>query len=203
VKPGDRELGMDRAITRRDFLNGAAAVTAGALLPGCFEGSSPESTAAFPTGPGDYPPLRSGARGSPPGSFDVAHELAFAGRSRWGTAVEPDPGAYDLVVVGGGISGLTAAYLWHRRDPAARILILDNHDDFGGHARRNEFQVGDRTVLGYGGSQTLESPQYYSAEARALLREIGVDVTRFDDAYDMGFYRRHGLRGGTFFDRAT
>ena len=47
--------------------------------------------------------------------------------------------AYDLIVVGGGISGLAAAYFFRKQAAKSRILILDNHDDFGGHARRNEF----------------------------------------------------------------
>jgi spermidine dehydrogenase len=203
VSRSDRELGMDRGISRRDFLNGVGAVAAGALVSGCDD---PETMAAGGTDvadPANYPPLRSGSRGSHPGSFEVAHELAFQGKASWGSASEPDSGVYDLVVVGGGISGLTAAYLRQRQDPSARILILDNHDDFGGHAKRNEFRVGDRTVIGYGGSQTLESPQSYSDVSKQLLRDIGVDLKQLDAGYDVGFYRRHGLRGGTFFDRAT
>ena len=46
---------------------------------------------------------------------------------------------YDLVVVGAGLSGLAAAHFYREQRPAARILLLDNHDDFGGHAKRNEF----------------------------------------------------------------
>jgi spermidine dehydrogenase len=46
---------------------------------------------------------------------------------------------YDLIVVGGGISGLAAAYFYRKTaGPRVRILVLDNHDDFGGHAKRNE-----------------------------------------------------------------
>ena len=65
---------------------------------------------------------------------------------------------YDLVVVGGGISGLAAAWFYRRAKPSARILILDNHDDFGGHAKRNEFTLDGRRIIGYGGSQSLQSP---------------------------------------------
>jgi spermidine dehydrogenase len=193
----DRRLGMERAISRRDFLNGVGAVAAGALVPGCVDPATRELAGA------DHPPLRTGPRGSHPGSFETAHELALGGRKSWGSIHEPDSGIYDLVVVGGGISGLSAAYLQLRRDPTARILILDNHDDFGGHAKRNEFQVGGRTVIGYGGSQTLESPQYYSDISKELLRDIGVETKRLRAGYDVGFYRRHGLAGGTFFDRET
>jgi spermidine dehydrogenase len=190
---------MDRAISRRDFLNGVGAVAAGALVPGCV---APATTGAAGAA-ADYPPLRSGPRGSHPGSFEVAHELALRGNASWGASGEPDSGVYDLVVVGGGISGLTAAYLQLQKDPAARILILDNHDDFGGHAKRNEFQVADRTVIGYGGSQTLESPQYYTDISKKLLRDIGVELNQLQAGYDLDFFRRHGLGGGVFFDRAT
>jgi spermidine dehydrogenase len=194
---------MDRAISRRDFLNGVAAVAAGSLVPGCVGSTGTESSGSMADHSPDYPPIRSGLRGSHVGSFEVAHELAFGGRSSWGSIHEPDSGIYDLVVVGGGISGLSAAFVQLQKDPSARILILDNHDDFGGHAKRNEFQVGGRTVIAYGGSQTLESPQTYSDVSKALLRDIGVDIAKLGAAYDLGFFRRHGLRGGTFFDRAT
>jgi spermidine dehydrogenase len=194
---------MDREISRRDFLNGVGAVAAGALVSGCDGPTTTESTRAVAHDLSNYPPLRSGLRGSHDGSFEVAHKLALEGNKSWGSIGEPDAGVYDLVVVGGGISGLTAAYLQLRKDPSARILILDNHDDFGGHAKRNEFQLGDRTLIGYGGSQTLESPQYYSDDSKALLRDLGVDLQKLDAAYDVGFFRRNGLRGGTFFDRAT
>lgn len=190
---------MDRAISRRDFLNGVGVVAAGALVPGCVGPATTESGGAV----ANYPPARSGLRGNHAGSFEVAHELALRGRKGWGSIREPDSGLYDLVVVGAGISGLSAAYFQLRKDPSARILILDNHDDFGGHAKRNEFQVGDRTVIAYGGSQTLESPQYYSDTSKKLLRDIGIEIKHLDAAYDVGFYRRHGLAGGTFFDRAT
>ena len=196
---------MDRAISRRDFLNGASAVAAGALVSGCVGPATTEAIQAVADDPqaGIYPPARSGLRGSHAGSYEVAHELALGGRVDWGSIHEPDSGSYDLVVVGSGISGLTAAYLQLRKDPSSRILILENHDDFGGHAKRNEFQLGDRRVIGYGGSQTLESPQYYSDASKQLLRDIGIELKRLKAGYDLGFHRRHGLAGGVFFDRAT
>ncbi len=200
MKPRDHSLGMDRPITRRDFLNGVSAVAASTLIPGCADENGAGAPRSEPVG--GYPPARSGMRGSHPGSFEVAHELALRGRTDWGSVAEPESD-YDLVVVGGGISGLSSAYFWLQREPRARILILDNHDDFGGHAKRNEFQVGDRSVLGYGGSQTLEDPERYSGIALQLLKDLGVELNRFDEAYDRGFYRRYGLRGGVYFDQAS
>jgi len=103
--------------------------------------------------------------------------------------------------VGGGLSGLAAAHFFLKQKPKARILILDNHDDFGGHARRNEFQVGGRTLIGYGGNQSLEAPSGYSDVVKGLLRDLGVDIKRFDTAYDQEFYKRNGLAAGFYFNR--
>ena len=123
------------------------------------------------------------------------------GRQDWGPVEEPDSGSYDLVVVGAGISGLAAAHFYRKENPDARILILDNHDDFGGHAMRNEFDFGGRTLIGYGGSQSLEAPSGYSDVVSTLLGDLGVDVSRFNTAYDQEFYRRNGLGAGVYFNR--
>ncbi len=85
--------------------------------------------------------------------------------------------------------------------PGARILILDNHDDFGGHAKRNELYSNGTKLIGYGGSQTLQEPSSYPAPAKELLRDLNVDLTRFDSAYDQDFYRRNKLAPGIFFNR--
>jgi spermidine dehydrogenase len=202
----DHTLGMGRKITRRDFLHGAVgSVVAGAALgSGCASRSTPTGgvgLAGVPADPSTYPPSRLGMRGSHRGSFEVAHEMALSKRSDWGTAGEPDPDDYDLVVVGAGVSGLAAAVFWREQHPAARVLVLDNHDDFGGHAKRNEFAWGGRTILGYGGSQSFEEPSAYSDVAKGLLSRLGVEPSRIDDAYDDGFYRRHGLGPAIYFDR--
>jgi len=201
VKPTDRNLGMDRPISRRDLLHGMGALAASTLLPG--RALAEEMLALERAGEtaAGYPPARTGLRGSHVGSFETAHELAFKGRRDWGAVEEPDPAVYDLVVVGGGLSGLAAAHFYRKQQPKARILILDNHDDFGGHAKRNEFRVGGHTLIGYGGSQTLQEPSYYPDVVKGLLRDLGVDKNRFDTAYDQGFFKRNGLRGGIHFNR--
>jgi spermidine dehydrogenase len=199
MKPTDRNLGMDRPISRRDLLHGMGALAASALIPGCAQ---PNQVSALEhTGAVGYPPALTGFRGSHDGSFEVAHEFARKGRSDWGTVQSPDSDIYDLVIVGGGISGLAAAHFFSKQKPTARILILDNHDDFGGCARRNEFQVGGRTLIGYGGNQTLVQPSKYSDVVKGLMRDLGVDVERFETAYDWEFYRRNGLRAGIYFNR--
>lgn len=195
----DRSLGMDRSITRRDLLHGVGALAAGSLVAG--HALADAMLAMESRSSGVYPPALTGLRGNHAGSFEVAHQLAREGLHDWGPFELADDGVYDLVVVGAGISGLAAAHFYRKRYVDARILILDNHDDFGGHAKRNEFSVNDRSLIGYGGSQTFEEPSRYPAVARELLADLDIDLDRFYSAYDRGFFRRHGLAGGTFFCR--
>ena len=164
---------MSEKITRRDFLNGVALTTgAGVLAPSnLWALESLEADAVNAT----YPPTLTGMRGSHAGSFEVAHALAWEGRkpARYDALEEH----YDLVVVGAGMSGLAAAYYYRQQvGPDARILILDNHDDFGGHAKRNEFHHEGRMVLSLGGAQNLDNPGNYSDHAGALMIELGIDA---------------------------
>jgi spermidine dehydrogenase len=197
----DRELGMKRNITRRDFLNGVAVAAGAALMPWqLFAGGidDPEKS------PGYYPPALTGLRGSHPGSFDAAHALRDG--TFWDSAGTPqDTGeVYDLIIVGGGISGLSAAHFYRKSAGAkARILILDNHDDFGGHAKRNEFRVGDAFRLGFGGTFSIESPAPYSKVARGLIEELGIDVASYPKYHDANLYRSLGLHPKIFFDKET
>jgi len=201
MKARDRNLGMDRLISRRDLLHGMGALAASTLVPG--QALAEEMLALERAGgaAASYPPALTGMRGSHVGSYEVALQLAFEGKRDWGFAHEPDPDDYDLVVVGGGLSGLAAAHFYRKEKPKARILILDNHDDFGGHAKRNEFQPGGSTLIGYGGSQTLQEPSGYPDVVKGLLQDLGVDKKRFDTAYDQEFYKRHGLGAGIYFNR--
>src|SRR5215469_12925512 len=182
----DRELGMHRNITRRDFLNGMAVGTAGLLASPLLEGwvAAQTSPASAQDRPGYYPPTLTGMRGSHPGAFEVAHALRDG--TFWEKAGKPiETGEeYDLVIVGGGISGLAAAYFYRKQAGAsARILVLDNHDDFGGHAKRNEFHLNGRTRLTNGGTVAIESPFPYSKEARELISELGIDPPAFQKKY--------------------
>jgi len=201
----DRELGMGRAIPRRDFLNGVGVAIGGSLVePGSFWGkvlTDSEKPFAPEKEPGYYPPAKVGMRGSHDGSWEVAHAMRD-GKS-W-----PNPAAdaehFDLIVVGGGISGLSAAFFYRQKaGPNAKVLVLDNHDDFGGHAKRNEFRSGNRLIIGYGGTQTITGPNLYSAQAKQLFSDLGIEVKRFEKYYDQQFYKSRGMGQAVFFDKET
>lgn len=135
---------MVHKITRRDFLNGMQVVIGSSLL-GAY--SKPTDPMRFAFGDEYYPPALTGLRGNHPGSNAHAHSRAWAGRSDWGPTTKL-PETYDLVVVGGGLSGLSAAYFYQQKHGTEKkVLILDNHDDFGGHAKRNEHTVNGDTRI--------------------------------------------------------
>ncbi len=197
----DRALGMDRSITRRDFLNGVALTVGAAILPTSLLAAA---DAELETSPDYYPPALTGLRGSHAGSFEAAHALRDG--SLWQQSGQPidTRESYDLIVVGGGISGLSAAHFFRKiAGDKARILIIENHDDFGGHAKRNEFRIGNRTVLGYGGTFSIESPAPYSAVAKNLVEELGIDVPSYAKYVDKRIYRSRGLGSKVFFDKET
>ncbi len=180
-------------ITRRDFLNGVAITIAAGMTPLQLLQAAPDGRY--------YPPALTGLRGSHMGSFEVAHQMGWE-KKVFDTEKLPITEDYDLVVVGGGLSGLSAAWFYREKHPKAKILILENHDDFGGHAKRNEFQAGGRMIIGYGGSEAFQSPNHlYSKEVNGLLKKLGVNIKRFETAFDRQFYPGLGLSRGVFFDK--
>ncbi len=188
----DRELGMHRTITRRDFLNGAA-MAVGAMAAGWPPGAAHAAAT--------NPAALTGLRGHHAGSFEVMHALRDG--TFWQSAGAPEATgeSYDLVVVGGGISGLVAAFLYRQQTGGkARVLILENHDDFGGHAKRNEFTAADgKLLIGYGGSQSLQTPSFFTPAVKALLKDVGIDTEKFRTYYDEGWAEARGLGDGVFF----
>lgn len=201
----DRELGMHRRITRRDFLNGVAVTAGAAMMPWHLLAEQSNNDSVNPEkSPDYYPPARTGMRGSHPGSFEIAHSVRDG--TFWDSAGKAvDTGeTYDLIVVGGGISGLAAAHFYRKAaGEKARILILDNHDDFGGHAKRNEFRVNGAFRLGYGGTFSIESPAPYSTVAKGVVEEVGIDVPSYSKYFKKDLYGSLGLRPKIYFDKET
>ena len=199
MKPSSCPLGTDRKIDRRDFLNGVVVTAAMCATPSPLEA---QITAGTQDLPGYYPPLSHGLRGSHPGSFETAHRLRDG--SFWDHAKKPEDAhsVYDLVVVGGGISGLSAAHFFRAKKPKAKILILDNHDDFGGHAKRNEYRIGHRLQLMNGGTMLIDSPHPYSPAASDLIKQLGVNPATLAKRCDKPEIYK-GLTVATFFDQQT
>lgn len=204
-KSRDHELGMHARITRRDFLNGVGIAVGASVLPGHSHWLNafgvPQSPFDPEKDPKYYPPAKTGMRGSHDGSWEVAHDLRDGKKFPEPVA---DSESYDLIIVGAGISGLSAAYFYRKfAGGKARILLLDNHDDFGGHAKRNEFQSKGRLLLGYGGTQSIEAPRDYSKVSIGLLKELGIEPQRFYKYYDQKLFDSDHLSEAIFFDKET
>ena len=202
-KPSDKRLGMQRAITRRDFVQGAA-VAAGAVLQAGAVGASGGANASAGAQRmtiADYPPVKTGMRGSHPGAYEIAHALARDG------AKFPEPKSteehYDLIVVGAGISGLAAAHYYQKRFGAdSKILLLENHDDFGGHAKRNEFHQSGEMVLSLGGTHNLEWWSF-SKTVNAFMQEHGVDCKGMRKQMEFAYGRDAPNSPAMWFDETT
>src|SRR5580693_818962 len=199
--------GRAASITRRDFLNGIPLAIGGAASAGLLPDAIAAAFADGPApqdAPGYYPPALTGLRGSHPGAYEAAHRLRDG--DFWSQAgnIKQTNEDYDLIVVGGGISGLAAAHFYRAKHQDARILILDNHDDFGGHAKRNEFSLDGRIALINGGTLLIDSPRPYSAVADGLLKTLGVDpVALTQKCSHADFYPSLGLRRSIFLDQET
>jgi spermidine dehydrogenase len=187
VDDHDRSLGLDRPIARRDFLQGMAVAIGG-----------PRLRFGFHEAEGVTPP--EGLQGQDPRAMALGHRVRSGEFRSPPEAVDTGEG-YDLVVVGAGIAGLTAALLFNEDAPGEpRILILEGADDFGGHARRNVFERGAVRLVAAGGTFALEEPEHSPEEAREVFRRIGLDPDRLVGYRDPEFRKRYGLSQAVVFD---
>jgi spermidine dehydrogenase len=195
-----RDLGMDRPIARRDFLNGVAMGIAGASA--ALSGMEARAAQASSGESSNYPPLRAGLRGEYPASVEELDRVRNGEFSSFPISDGDIREEYDLVIVGGGISGLSAAHFYRSAlGSDQKILILDNHDDFGGHAKRNEFHYNGRKYIGFGGTMGIETPYPYSYTAKQLVKDLGIDVERNAEVLNHELEEKYDLRFGTFFDK--
>jgi spermidine dehydrogenase len=108
-------------------------------------------------------------------------------------------------VIGGGLSGLASAFFYQQRHGAdARVLVIENNDDFGGHARRNEFTASNgRWLIGAGGSWNLDTPAIFSTVVTQMLDDVGVPTERFYEFNDQDLYEKMGLGSAVYFDEES
>src|SRR6202051_1023401 len=197
-----RLLGMGREITRRDFLNGVAIGVTGAYLAGAGSGLATAEDAPSPDGATEYPPLRSQLRGNYPEAVAEFDNVRAGRYAQFPVPADEIKEEYDLGIVGGGISGLSAAHFYRTAlGDDQKILILDNHDDFGGHAKRNEFHYQGWTFIGCGGTLGIATPFPYSYGAKALVKDLGIDVERNAEFFNRDLEEKYNLAAGTFFDK--
>ena len=194
----DKRLGMDRPISRRDFLDGLAFTVGGALAMRAFRPSAVQAQA----GPGTaYPPGIAGLRGQTDAAQNVMHAVRDGAYWEKAGAITPTGEHYDLVVVGAGISGLTAAYIYRQQaGPDKRVLVIDPLDDFGGHAKRNEYVASNgQKIVGYGGSQSIDTPSFFSPAEQKLISDVGIDLSRFETWFNQKWRDERGLSNKALF----
>jgi spermidine dehydrogenase len=201
-----RELGMDRRIPRRDFLNGLAIGVTGAYAAATATTLTAAGVTPMASQPAmsaaTYPPARVGLRGNYPAAVEAFGRMQSGAFRQLPTLDIDTREMYDLVIVGAGISGLSAAHFWRRAlGTNQKILVLDNHDDFGGHAKRNEFRYEGRTFVGYGGTMGISTPYPYSYTAKRLVEELGVQVERNGEFQNRDAFQKLNLGPGMFFDK--
>jgi len=172
-KPGDSSLGMDQSITRRDFL-GSTLLASGAQLlepfsPAHFlvaQQQSPPGAAEDWNGyggVGDY----SSSNGNTWEVLSAGHRLRDSQTPLDATSAHHTGETYDCLIVGGGISGLSAALFFLKQaGPKSRVLILENHPIFGGEAKQNEFAVDGHRLTAHQGSAIyfVQYPRSFLAE---------------------------------------
>jgi len=187
TESGDGGLGMDCGITRRDFLNATLLASGGLLLNSVSpaellaeqkasqEKSSDDSWTGY-GGVGDY----ANSNGNTRAVLEAGHQIRDGLFESPAAGVVETGETYDLVVVGGGISGLAAALIFQRQaGPGKSCLVLDNHPIFGGEAKRNEFLVDGHRLTAHQGS-ALFQVNYPHSFIERFYQSIGLEKPRLE-----------------------
>ena len=138
---------MSIRVTRRDFLNGML-LGAGALLlelPAPLRLFAQSQPSYGFGGIGDY----ASSSGNTPAVINAFQAIQNGDYKSISREIFDTSESYDLVIVGGGLSGLGAAYEFNKSSlKQAKCLIIENHPIFGGAAKRNEFMVQGERLIG-------------------------------------------------------
>ncbi len=175
----DSALGMDHDISRRDFMNASLLASGGALLSGLtphqlLAQMGKDNWTGY-GGVGDY----AESHGNTFEVMTAGHQIrdhVFADPPH---QAEDTGEVLDMVIVGGGLSGLATALYCQQHAPKAKCLVLENHPIFGGEAKRNEFVVDGHRLMAPQGSDHFDTPQPGSAMA-GFYASVGVDATKFE-----------------------
>jgi spermidine dehydrogenase len=185
--PGDRALGMDSSITRRDFLGTTLLASGAALLDGfapsqllAARARNANATAASEWngygGIGDY----ASSNGNTWAVLTAGHMLRDCSYEKCFASSAETGETYDCVIVGGGISGLAAALFFLRQaGPKATCLVLDDHAIFGGEAKQNDFEVDGQRLTAHQGSAIYFVPYARSFLAK-FYESIGLKEPRLE-----------------------
>jgi spermidine dehydrogenase len=183
----EKALGLNQDITRRDFLNSTLIASGGLLLSPASpvqllaqkERQSPDSISDDWTGyggVGDY----ANSNGNTTAVFEAGHRIRDGEFESYPANLIETGEVYDCVVVGGGISGLAAALIFHRQAGEGKTcLVLDNHPIFGGEAKRNEFLVDGHRLIGHQGS-ALFQVNYPHSFIERFYQSIGLKLPRLE-----------------------
>ena len=165
-------------ITRRDFIAGSLIGAGSALLyanaPWSFSNSRPKNNpigifndpwTGF-GGVGDY----GISNGNVASTRDAAHLIRDADIKEIVKTAEETNEEYDMVVIGGGFSGIGSAYEFKKvYGDKKKCLILENHPVFGGEAKLNEFDVDGYRIFAPQGSNDFGLP---NKNDQSLIAEI-------------------------------
>ena len=164
-------------ITRRDFCNAALIGAGTALLTGCGATENGAGTALAgpgaewdgPSGLGEY----CGSNGNTWRTMEAGHRIRDAAHSD--TVAAADTGEhYDLIVVGGGFTGLGALHAFRKEHPQGTCLLLDNQEIFGGYAKANEFEVDGHRLVGAQASLNFVLPKAPQDRGADLWEDLGL-----------------------------